>query len=173
VLTCSDFFKELLELPSTTPSDIDPIQLNQTADIIRHFIHCASSAGSEQYAVGLDIVRYKEYFALCDFLQAPEVHQSVLKSIADALGRPNYRGTPDAWDVFSFAARSDNFALAKIAIGGFNRSGVNLQYKISTQPSSHYADIPSQYVYALLRSFLTSNGQWRNGSGAAAQFELV
>jgi hypothetical protein len=173
VLTRSDFIKELLDLPSTTPSDIDSIQLNQTADIVRYFIHCASSAGSEQYAVGLDIDRYKEYFELCDFLQAPEVHQSVLKSIANALGRPDYRGTPNAWDLFTFAARRDDFALAKLAISGFDRSNIDMQYKISEEPPSYYDDLPTRYVLALFRSFVTIYGHWRKEIDAAAHFNLT
>ena len=173
VLMCSDFIRELLELPSTTPNEIDPIQLDQAADIVRYFTHCASSAGSEQYAVGLDIDRYTEYFELCDFLQAPEVHQSVLKSIANALGRPDYRGTPNAWDLFTFAARRDHFALAKLAISGFDRSHIDMQYKMSEEPPSYYDDLPTRYVLALFRSFLTIYGHWRKEIDAAAHFDLT
>jgi hypothetical protein len=161
-----------LEIPATTTNDIE-IHLDQTADIVRHFIHCASSAGSEQSVIDFDVTDYNDHLELCDFLQAPEVYDSVINSIAAALRSSEYCGTPDAWEIFRFAARRDDFALAKLAIGCFDRSKVDMMRKLGYGPPSHFEGVPPRYVFALLRSFMYKNGKLRKETAAAANFKLT
>lgn len=154
-----------------TSTSVAPIQLNQTADIVRHFIHCAS-AGPEQYVVNLDALEYKEHLDLCDFLQAPAVRKSIIKSIIAVMERSDYYGKPDAWEVFKYAAAQDDFELARFALSSFDRSYISISKMISSQAPSYYADIPPRYVYALFRSFVRPSGSWRDASEAATCFEL-
>ena len=152
MLTRSDFIKELLELPSTTSQQIGPIHLNHTAETVRHFIHCSSTIWSKQYAIRLTAGDYEDLLKLCDFFQAAVVEQLVVKSIAAAMKSKVYDSKLNAWEIFRFAANRNNYALAKLAVGCFDRAGVNKDSMASAQPPSLYSDIPVRYIYHLFRS---------------------
>jgi hypothetical protein len=159
----SDFLKTLLTLSSTQPIGDAPIQLNQNADIVRPYVDYVTS--SEGHDISLDVIGFQQLFDLCDHLQSPMIETSVLGAIKARLDRRNYTKDFDPWGVFALAARRDNVALAKCAIGCFGAPGINIRDVLVKKSPSFYDNVPSRYFHALLRSALHLDTLYRTRGG--------
>jgi len=183
MLICSDFIKDLLDLPSTQSIEEAPIHVHQPANVVRKFIDCVISSQDHDFKLGFTEI--KDFVDLCDHLQAPTVKLGVMRSLKLQMGNSNLSQTFDAWGIFKLAANQADVALAKLAIGHFDRSGIILRDLFLKRPSSYFDDIPPRYVYALLRCFIhpiintftyegiTHNAMvFRSGTQAASAFTL-
>jgi hypothetical protein len=148
----SDFIKDLLDLPSSQSIDEAPIQVHQTANIVRRFVDCINSSPEHDPQLkGADLGHFIE---LCDHLQASAIKSSVLRRVTARLSDIEENRDCDAWEIFKCAAKQDNVALAKLAIGNFDKSGVKLRDMFASEAPLFFDDMPPQYVYALLRCFV-------------------
>jgi hypothetical protein len=150
MLIYSDFIKDLLDLPSDQSIDQAPIHVHQPANIVRKFIDCAIS--SQDHDFKLSFVDIKAFVDLCDHLQCLAIKLSVLKSLKIQMANINLKQTFDAWEIFKVAANQGDVALAKLAIGHFERSGI-VRDLFAKQSATFFDDVPPRYVYALLRCF--------------------
>ena len=151
MLIYSDFIKELLDLPSSQSIDQAPIHVNQTAHIVRQFIDCTTSSGSHD--LNPSVSDSKHMLDLCDHLQAPDIKVWILDSLAARIYDVGLIQRIDAWGIYKIAATQDDFTLAKLAIGHFDKSDVKLRDMFAKESPSFFADIPLQYVVALIRCF--------------------
>lgn len=151
MLTRSDFIKDLLSLPSQQPIDRAPLHVHQPANIVRKFVDCAISSQEHDFKLGF--VDIEDFVDLCDHLQASAIKLSVLKSLKVHLGNVTLNLQFDAWEIFKLAANQGDIALAKLAIGHFDKSGIAVRKFFAIQSTTFFDDIPPRYVYALLRCF--------------------
>jgi hypothetical protein len=63
----------------------------------------------------------------------------------------------EAWDIFKLAAKQGDPDLAKLAIAHFDEAGVRPREWFAQKPPSFFDDVPSRYVFALLRCFVNPN----------------
>jgi hypothetical protein len=126
--------------------------LNQNADIVRHYIDYVTS--SKAHDITLDMAGFQDLLDLCDHLQSPAIENFVLAAIKARMDRRDYPKDFDPWGIFALAARRDNVALAKCAIGCFDRSDIDLRDLLVRKPPSFYDNVPSRYFHALLRGAL-------------------
>jgi hypothetical protein len=153
MLRCSDFIKELLELPSSQSIDQAPIHVHQCAHIVRLFIDYVTSSGSHDLKPSVSESRH--ILDMCDHLQAFNIKALILDSLAARIYDVGLIPRIDAWGIYKIAATQDDVALAQLAIGHFDKSGVKLRDMFTKGSLSMFEDIPLRYVFALLRCFVS------------------
>jgi hypothetical protein len=123
---------------------------------------------------------FQNLLDLCDHLQSPAIETCVLGAIKARMDRREYPIDFDPWGIFALAARRDNVALAKCAIGCFDRSDIDLRDLLVRKPPSFYDNVPSRYFHALLRcalypdtSYSTRKSYFRDCLRLAAVGQMV
>jgi hypothetical protein len=124
--------------------------LNQNADIVRHYVDYVTS--SKAHDISLDMAGFQNLLDLCDHLQSPAIETFVLGAIKARMDRREYPIDFDPRGIFALAARRDNVALAKCAIGQIGH--IDLRDLLDEKAPSFYDNIPSRYFHALLRCAL-------------------
>jgi hypothetical protein len=151
-LSFSEFFNDLLNVPSVQPISEAPIHLAQNANIVRHYVDYVTS--TRPYNIRFNSKVLQQLLDLCDQLQSPAIEKNVLGFIQATLDeeRCGYPGQDfDPWTVFTIAAQRDNLSLAKSAIKWIYHSEVDLRNLLIRKAPAFYDDAPPRYFHALLR----------------------
>jgi hypothetical protein len=151
---CSDFIEHLMSLPSPQKLNQAPIQLDQDQHAVRHFIDVMCISTETAFTINVEL--YRELLALSDMLQTPHIEAMVIEAVITHTASKSSKPHLDAWDLFKVAAVRDPIDLPKAAIRSFDACGHDAAKILGTSRPGFYDDIPSRYVYALMRATLNS-----------------
>ena len=156
--------QDLLQFPSTQAIADAPIHPHQNAHTVRHFVDYVTSA--KHHDVRLSFKGFQHLLDLCDHLQCSGIEKSVLGALKNTLKRKEYPFGFNPWEVFVLAAQRDDLALAKCAIGFFDRPKVAARVLIVLKSTTPPYNTSSRYYDALLRCAVDPETSCRLPNGA-------
>jgi hypothetical protein len=144
-----------MRVPSEQKIESAPIHLDHDHEIIRRFIDLLYLSTSSE--IDIDLSRCEELLVLSDLFGSPRGERYILYCLRKAMNPDGGSPAFDAWKAFRIAAQRDDVGLAKAAISCFELSGYSIKERLTNQSTWHFDDIPSRYIYALMRSAWSSN----------------
>lgn len=157
MLKCSDFIRDLLDLPSDQSIDQAPIHVHQSAKIVRKFVDMAICPPGTLYICSLSTTDVTAFVDLCGHLQASSIKAPMMNVLKFRLAHNKLDARFDIWAIFRLAAKEDDVGLARLAVARFEQCGIVIRDFFLKQPNELLHDISPRYASALLRCLIHPN----------------